>query len=191
MPVSPLEDAALPERVSGIYLGGGFPEVFAAALSANTTFIRDLNQRAAAGMPVYAECGGLIYLCRGIKDFEGRYHPMAGMIPADAVMQGQRRRLGYATARAARDSILLARGETVRGHLFHWSDVGLPAASAAYNLTEPEAGPEGYVGGPAGNLLASYLHLHFATRPSTVSRFIAACRAWSQNRPRAAPTGVR
>ena len=144
--VSPLEDAALPQDIGGLYLGGGFPEVFAARLSANTTLLRDLRERVAAGMPVYAECGGLIYLCRSITDFAGASHPMTGLIPADAVMQGKRRRLSYATARAARDSVLLAHGETVRGHLFHWSDVALPAGRAAYQVTAPEAGPEGRPG---------------------------------------------
>ncbi len=181
-PVSPLNDTGLPPETDGIYLGGGFPEVFAETLSANTAFREDLLNRAEAGMPVYAECGGLLYLCRSITGFDGIVHPMVGSIPAAAVMASKRRRLGYAEAEAAADSILLRRGETVRGHLFHWSDVGLPPERAAYRLTDPDAAAEGFIGGPDGNILASYLHLHFGTRPSIAGEFIENCAAWSRVR---------
>jgi cobyrinic acid a,c-diamide synthase len=180
VPVSPLHDPGLPPDADGIYLGGGFPEVFAEKLSANTAFREDLSKRAAAGMPVYAECGGLLYLCRSITDFDGKCHPMAGSIPAAAVMGNKRRRLGYAEAEATTDSILLKQGETVRGHLFHWSDVGLPPERAAYQLTDPADGPEGFIGGSANNILASYLHLHFGTRPQTAENFVKNCATWAQ-----------
>lgn len=184
VPVSPLNDGGLPPDIGGIYLGGGFPEVFAAKLVANTAFREDLLTRAEAGMPVYAECGGLLYLCRSITDFDGCLHQMVGLIPSAAVMTNRRRRLGYAEAEAVTDSILLRQGETVRGHLFHWSDVPLPPGCSAYRLTDPAEGPEGegFIGGPTGNLLASYLHLHFGTRPSTAEKFIENCAAWSATR---------
>ena len=83
-------------------------------------------------------------------------------------------------AGAATDSILLKQGETVRGHLFHWSDVDLPPAHTAYQLTDPADGPEGFIGGPAANILASYLHLHFGTRPQAAENFVKNCAAWAQ-----------
>ena len=148
-------------------------------LSANAAFREDLLNRAEAGMPVYAECGGLLYLCRSITGFDGSVHPMVGLIPSAAVMAHKRRRLGYAEAEAAADSILLRRGETLRGHLFHWSDVGLPPERAAYRLTDPDVAAEGFIGGPEGNILASYLHLHFGTHPSAAGEFIKSCATWS------------
>lgn len=177
--VSPLADRELPPDIGGFYIGGGFPEVFAARLAENKTFLKSLSQRANDGMPVYAECGGLVYLSQGVTLNDGRAHDFAGLIPVPAVMRRARSRLGYATARAARDSILLRRGEQVRGHLFHWSDIPLLPDRAAYRLLETDNTAEGFVLGPADNILASYLHLHFAGRPATAARFVAASRRWS------------
>jgi len=189
--VSPLHDPGLPPDVDGIYLGGGFPEVFAETLAANAAFREDLFARAQAGMPVYAECGGLLYLSQSITGFDGAVHPMAGLIPAAAVMAKKRRRLGYAEAEATADSIILRRGETVRGHLFHWSDVDLPPENAAYRLTDPAIEPEGFIGGPRGNVLASYLHLHFGTRPTIADEFVKNCAAWSRTRRIKSRSGTR
>jgi len=177
--VSPLADRELPPDIGGLYIGGGFPEVFAARLAENKTFLKSLSQRASDGMPLYAECGGMIYLSQGITLDDGHTHDFAGIIPVPAVMRKSRSRLGYATARAARDSILLKHGEQVRGHLFHWSDMPLLPDRAAYHLLETDNAAEGFVLGPADNILASYLHLHFAGLPSLADSFIAAGRRWS------------
>jgi cobyrinic acid a,c-diamide synthase len=177
--VSPLDDPALPEDIDGIYIGGGFPEVFAARLSANHSFLDDLRKKAAGGMPVYAECGGMMYLSGGISDSDGREHDLAGLIPARAKMLAKRARLGYTVAAAARDSILLKCGDEVRGHLFHWSEIPPLPERAAYHLTSANGQPEGFVLGDRDNILASYLHLHFAAPTSLADNFIDACRRWS------------
>lgn len=174
--VSPLNDRALPPDIDGIYIGGGFPEIFAEQLSLNASFREDLRTKAVNGLPVYAECGGLMYLCEAIRDGNGKEHSMAGLIPVKAEMLGKRARLGYTEAAAARDSILMKKGGTVRGHLFHWSQAPLLAERTAYYLTTSEDQPEGYVLGEGGNILASYLHLHFAAPVDLADNFIAACR---------------
>lgn len=177
VPFSPLADTALPERLDGLYFGGGFPELFGAELAANRRLRRQVRAAAAAGTPVYAECGGLMYLCRAIVDFEGRSHPMVGLLPARSRMQRQRLRMGYATLRARRDTPLLRRGEEVRAHEFHWSllDRDLPAETAAYAVADQGERPEGFA---AGSLLASYMHVHFAARADLAPRFVEACAAW-------------
>ncbi|MBI2911518.1 MAG: cobyrinic acid a,c-diamide synthase, partial [Chloroflexi bacterium] len=182
VPFSPLADGDLPGGLDGLYVGGGFPEVFAADLAANRRFRRQVRAAAAAGMPMYAECGGLMYLCRSIVDFDGRPHPMVGLLPARSRMQRQRLRMGYATLRARRDTPLLRQGEEVRAHEFHWSvlDRDLPVETAAYAVADQGERAEGLA---TGNLLASYMHLHFAARPDLAPRFVSACAAWRAGQP--------
>lgn len=161
VPFSPLEDAALPTGCTAIYLGGGFPELFAAELSANTTMLASLRRAHARGLTLYAECGGLMALGRSLVDASGRRHSMAGVLPLDSNIAGQRLTIGYREARAIRPSLLLAAGERVKAHEFHWS--GLEAepsvADSAYEVDDRLPPREGFV---RGNTLASYLHVHFA-----------------------------
>ena len=163
IPFSPLSDPRLPEGVGGVYLGGGFPELFARDLAANTGMLASLRQAAEADLAIYAECGGLMLLGRSLVDAEGQRHAMAGVAPLDASLAGQRLTIGYRDATAARHSLLLRAGESVRGHEFHWSALEQPppAASAAYAL-DGEKQAEGYA---ARNTLASYLHVHLAAQP--------------------------
>ncbi|MBI2886328.1 MAG: cobyrinate a,c-diamide synthase [Chloroflexi bacterium] len=176
---SPLTDQAPPSGVQGLYIGGGFPELYARELAANKPMLRAVAEAAAAGMPVVAECGGLMYLAQGIADFEGVRHPMAGLVPGTCVMQRRRVGLGYLSARARQDTPLLARGETVRAHEFHWSRLerDLPPERAAFEIEEQPGRLEGYA---RGNLLASYAHVHFGARPDLAPRFVEACRAWGR-----------
>lgn len=173
--VSPLHDSGLPADVQGVYIGGGFPEMCAGELEANTKFKGALVEAAEAGIPIYAECGGLMYISQGIIDFEGGKHAMVGLVPGWAVMQKQRVRMGYAVAEALQDSILTRRGERLRGHLFHWSRLPEPTERAAYRIIEPEEQLEGFVLGPESNILGSYLHLHFGSETWLAKRFVEAC----------------
>jgi cobyrinic acid a,c-diamide synthase len=175
---SPLRDATLPATTAGVILSGGFPELYAHQLAANEGMRGALHQAYSRGVPIYAECGGLMYLTRSIVDPEGREHPMVGLLPGRSVMAG-RLTLGYRLAQAVADSWLLAGGETVRGHEFHyskWQDRpgDLPPA---YRLLPPhgqgEPQPEGAC---LGNLWASYVHLHFWSKPELATRFVTACR---------------
>jgi cobyrinic acid a,c-diamide synthase len=182
VPFRPLRDEALPDGTQGIYLGGGFPEVFAAELAANEAMLAAIRRAAEAGMPVYGECGGLMYLGQGITDQQGRRHRMVGLAPCWSVMGQRWVTLGYRIARARRRTLLLPAGETVRGHEFHWSAPAEPPAeaTAAYDVASAEGRPlgvEGFVGGPRANVLASYVHLHFGSDPRLAPAFVAACAA--------------
>ena len=174
---SPLADAALPAGTAGVYIGGGFPELFAAELAANLPLHAALRGAAASGMPIYAECGGLMYLGEGLTDQSGASHPMAGLIPARSRVHDGRLNLGYRELRALRDSPVRAAGDTVRAHEFHWSvlEQALPAATSGYAVTSEAGRPDGYA---AGSVLASYMHLHFAADPGIAPRFAAMARAW-------------
>ena len=173
---SPLRDSSLPSGVNGAYIGGGFPEVFAGELSANAALKTDLASFANDGRPIYAECGGLMYLSQGITDFDEHRFPMVGLIPGWSKMQKKRQRLGYTTAEATQDSIITTRGQKLRGHAFHWSNLPEPATGqAAYRILEPAGQLEGFVAGPKANILASYLHLHFGSDPALARRFIESC----------------
>jgi len=174
--VSPLKDRGLPAGAGGIYIGGGFPEIFARQLAGNAEFKSSLSKAAGEGMPVYAECGGLMYLSRAIVDFEGEEHEMAGVLPGRAVMRKHRKRMGYAEVRALRDGPVSRKGDALRGHFFHWSEMPVPEESAAYRVVEPEGGLEGILTGPENNIQASYLHLHFGSDIRLAKRFIEQCR---------------
>lgn len=178
-PFSPLEDRALPSEAQGVYVGGGFPELYAAELAENRRMHASLAQAGAAGVPIYAECGGLMYLGRSLVDFDGRRHEMVGLVPVDSLMQRRRVTLGYRSATSLRPSPLLEAQARLVGHEFHYSELAspVPAATAAYRLDEQDGALEGYA---AGNTLASYVHVHFGSNAAMARRFIAAC---SMRRP--------
>lgn len=177
--VSPLHDSRLPVDTQGVYIGGGFPEMYATELEANSGFKRALVEAAEAGMPIYAECGGLMYISQGIIDFEGNKHAMVGLVPGWAEMQKKRVRMGYAVAETLQNSILARRGERLRGHLFHWSKLPGLTENAAYRILEPEEQLEGFIIGPESNVLGSYLHLHFGSKSSLAKRFVESCARWA------------
>ncbi|MBI2862416.1 MAG: cobyrinate a,c-diamide synthase, partial [Chloroflexi bacterium] len=171
---SPLHDEQLPPDIGGIYIGGGFPELYARELAANRSMQEAFRRAAAAGLPIYAECGGLMYLSGGIVNFEGAEYPMVRIVPGWSVLDQPRLSLGYRVATARRTTFLLEAGERIRGHEFHWSQLrgGAPAEQAAYELDSQERRLEGYA---AGSVLASYLHVHFGSNPRLAPRLVAAC----------------
>lgn len=182
--VSALADPALPPELDGLYIGGGFPEMFLEKLAANKGFLESLRRAFHRGMPVYAECGGLMYLCRAICDFEGREYPMAGLLPGVCRMHSRRVALGYCEARVLADNILAPAGTRLMGHEFHYSSIegmprDFPRAYALYREGDREGVLDGYV---HGNLLASYLHLHFASCPEVARRFIDRCEDYKRQR---------
>jgi len=174
---SPLRDRAVPPSAGAIYLGGGFPEVFARPLGRNARMRRDLLARIGAGCPVYAECGGFMYLARSLRDQRGRAHPMVGAIPGETVMTDRLQHFGYAQAQVVRPTLLGRSGERIRGHEFHCSRWVHPAVRSPYRILGGAARGrrEGYA---RGNLLATYLHLHFLSRPDWAGRFVRAARRW-------------
>lgn len=182
VPFSPLRDQALPE-VDLLYFGGGFPEVYRERLAANTGMLAAIRQGADAGMPIYAECGGLMYLCTGIADQDGDLSPMVGLLPVTARMQPKLAMLGYVSAQAERDCLLAPAGASLRGHEFHWSvvDAHPPDWPPIYAVQGRRGGvrAEGFA---RPNLLASYVHLHLVANQAAARALVAAARTYRQSR---------
>lgn len=191
---SPLTDAALPDGAVGLYLGGGYPELHAETLSHNVRLREMIRKRAAKGMPVYAECGGYMYLMRSLTDIEGRRQLMAGVFPWASRMDTRRRGLGYREVTTTEDTILGPAGTVVRGHEFHYSHVAetpdettlLDAGvQPVYLVTDRKGAPVSVTGYRAGDVLASYVHLHFGSNPQAAEAFVTKCRIhWNDNNAR-------
>ncbi|MCS5695758.1 cobyrinate a,c-diamide synthase [Desulfofundulus thermocisternus] len=182
--LSALSSPALPPDLDGLYIGGGFPEMFLEKLAANRSFMESLRRAFNQGMPVYAECGGLMYICRSIYGFDGREYPMAGLLPGVCRMHTRRVALGYCKARVLNDNILAPAGTELVGHEFHYSfledmPADFPRAYALRREGEEVEVLDGYV---RGNLLASYLHLHFASCPEAARRFVECCARFKKKR---------
>jgi cobyrinic acid a,c-diamide synthase len=183
VPFSPLHDANLPAATQGIYLCGGFPELYAAELARNTSLHEDLRAAASQGLPIYAECGGLMYLTEAIIDQAGNRHKMAGLLPGATEMT-PRLTMGYRQLRAQCDNWLWRQGEEIRGHEFHYSTwTERPAQLPHLYQMLPWKKPTGsapqaaqWEGVCHGNVLAAYSHLHFLARPQLATRFVEAAR---------------
>ncbi len=170
----------LPEGISGLYFGGGFPEVHAGALSANGALRREVRAAVHFGVAVYAECGGMLYLSRAIDGV-----PMVGAFPFDVHM-GDRLHLGYAEGTALTDSPVALQGKLCRGHVFHYTAVAetigsiAPTWSPMWHLKGRRLDEiDGVVVGRTG---ASYLHMHWAGDPSPAHRFLAVAAAGPRRR---------
>jgi cobyrinic acid a,c-diamide synthase len=166
---------------AAVYLGGGYPELHGSSLASNAGLWRALQDLHARDAPIYAECGGFMALMQELIDGTGRRWPMAGLIPGAARMSGKLAALGYLHATALRPNLLADGGRTLRGHEFRYSswECETPVSNAAAWTVRgiPETAvpyPAGYV---SGNLLASYLHLHFGQRADIATRFVARLRA--------------
>jgi cobyrinic acid a,c-diamide synthase len=164
----PLRDEQLPDGTSGLVIGGGFPEVYAAELSANEPLRKAVSALAETGAPVAAECAGLLYLCR---ELDGQ--PMCGVLDASARME-ETLTLGYRDAVAVSDSSLAVAGTRMRGHEFHRTVVEPGAGdAAAWGVRVPRRRLEGFV---QRGVHASYLHTHWASQPGVARRFVERCR---------------
>lgn len=179
---SPLADDKLPADTSGLYIGGGFPEVFALQLAKNKQIKMAIRDSVESGMPTYAECGGLAYLSREIVDFARSNHPMVGVIPYSCKM-GKSLTMGYREIKVLQDNILACQEEVLKGHEFHYSHLegmfpSRDSFSFAYCLLgKGKQGKEGLV---CKNLLASYIHLNFCGFPSLADNFVINCKKWQQ-----------
>jgi cobyrinic acid a,c-diamide synthase len=173
----PTADGGLPAGCDALYLGGGFPETYGAALAANRPMRAAVRAFAAAGKPLVAECGGLLYLGRSL---DGR--PMCGVLPAEARMTG-RLTLGYRRASAAGPSVLAARDQAVRGHEFHYSSLDPPAGPSPAWLLDGASGAARAEGFVAGGVHASYLHTHWAGQPGLPARLVAAAASAREGKP--------
>ncbi|WP_072621773.1 cobyrinate a,c-diamide synthase [Spirulina major] len=182
IPWSPLVEP-FPHDVDGLYLGGGFPELFAQSLSQNHTARHSLHKLIAAGLPTYAECGGLMYLCDALVDLKGQSWPMLGILPATTLMSSALT-LGYRQGIAQVSSPLMPAGAIVRGHEFHHSKLASSQLPNLFHSTglSPHATPQPE-GWSLANVHASYLHMHWGTTPHLPQQFIQACARYQASRP--------
>jgi cobyrinic acid a,c-diamide synthase len=177
---SPLADTALPPDLAGLYLGGGFPEVFAADLAVNRRLREEIRQALEDGLPAYAECGGFMYLAQTLVDKSGRAHEMTGFFPVTTVMGAGLRNFGYATAVFEADTVLGPAGTKARSHEFHHSRIE-DERPEDYVLRMEKGPGRAWRGGLARkNVLAAYPHFHFAANPALAFNFLERCRAYKR-----------
>ncbi len=194
---SPLSDAGIPNGADALYIGGGYPELYAGKLAENRSMLESVKDFSDKGMPVYAECGGFMYLTEGIHDFNNVFYPMAGVFPFSTKMTKGRAKLGYREVILRKDSIIAQKGITIRGHEFHYSEIvdrrenkkqgaGTDGDFTHPNSRTPEPlnpdliysvkdGSGAYIfdeGCRVKNTLGSYIHLHFGSNNSTAENFI-------------------
>ncbi len=170
---SPITDSALPENLHALYFGGGYPELYAAALSGNRSLLQDIRNFANANKPIYAECGGLMYLAETLTTIEGQSYPMAGVLPVAVKMTKALVHFGYADVEFVDDSLLGKKGTHVRGHSFHCSRVvARESLCYAYRVRYSLSGRSEQEGFVRGRTLGTYIHLHFRSNPSLVSFFL-------------------
>jgi cobyrinic acid a,c-diamide synthase len=175
---SPVRDAELP-AVDGLYFGGGYPEVFARELSRNEAMRASVARFAREGGPLYAECGGLMYLSRAIRTRDGELHPMVGLLPVETIMRDRLAALGYVEVETQVPSILGPPGLRFRGHQFRYSELGPSEGPVKTPYTvrrrrSGEAAAEGFI---VDNVVASYVHAHWASNPRVAEAFVKSCRA--------------
>lgn len=161
---SPLHDNKLPVRIDGIYFGGGYPELHAHQLTKNKPMLDSVRQFHHENGIIYAECGGFMYLSKGIYDVTGSYFDMVDIFPFNVRMRKRFSRLGYREVKLKNDCIIGESGDLLYGHEFHYSDIddSLNIGDTVYDITNQ---PEGYV---KKNTLGSYVHLHFAKNPKNI-----------------------
>lgn len=174
---SPLQDKTLPPEIQGLYLGGGFPEMFAPTLAANATVRHSVKTAIEQGLPTYAECGGLMYLCESLQTLNGQTFPMVGVLPTTVTMEA-RLTLGYRWAIATQNTLLLTAGTQVWGHEFHHSQLHQPSHNPIYTFLGDTSSRSQSEGWCFHNLHASYLHLHWGHRPELPQRFLQQCQAF-------------
>jgi cobyrinic acid a,c-diamide synthase len=174
VPFSPLNDHRPPDDIDLLYFGGGFPELFAKQLAENQTMLAGVRSAAQRGVPIYAECGGYMYLGKYCIDAANTCHTMLGVLPYNFRMGTERAQIGYREVTTTRETIIGPIGTRLRGHEFHWSRLTTPLARehAAYELEGQENTREGYAD---ATMLASYVHVPLAANPHVMVRLLHNC----------------
>jgi cobyrinic acid a,c-diamide synthase len=173
VPFSPIEERGIPRDVDGLYFGGGFSDVFASPLSRNRAFLDSLARAHQQGLPIYAECGGVLLLARAVRTADGNEHQMAGVLPVDLAL-GDAPRSGYRDLRLMSDCLLGPAGTRLRGHEFHFSTLlsGTDHFRAAYSMHDCDGEPLGCEGWTSPTLVASLVQLHFGQDPDIAARLV-------------------
>lgn len=181
---SPLEDETIPSNASALIFGGGFPEIFADKLAANKSMLTSIRRANENKMPIYAECGGYMYLMQGIFDFDGNFHAMAGIIPATAKMNKKLQTVGYVKAKNLHDNILGEKDCVYHGHEFHFSTQSEEAQDFpwAFEFVKMRNNAEYKAGYAKDNILGSYLHLHFLGSKKAADCLLEKAREYYKNR---------
>jgi cobyrinic acid a,c-diamide synthase len=174
VPFSPLHDPEL-GGVDGVYIGGGYPELYAAQLSSNVSLQRCLRALAAEGAPIYAEGGGLMYLSSSIVTLDGSEHPMLGLIDGVARMSDKLQALGYVEVETRTQTPLGPPGTRFRGHQFRYSRFDSPSEPRQYDVRVGRTGLHMNEGYGSGQVIASYVHAHWASNPEIPVAFVASC----------------
>jgi cobyrinic acid a,c-diamide synthase len=173
---SPIKDTRLPDGLDALYLGGGYPEEYAADLARNGCMMESIRQFAAAGGALYAECGGLMLLSQSIETLDGVIHPMARLLPFRTRMCARCQSLGYTEVTFKGDTLWGSEGTRLRGHEFHYSEIVEPPTDAdwkpAYQIQYRRDPKSVLAGVQRGRILAGYVHLHFAAHPDAVRTFL-------------------
>ncbi|HHY70461.1 MAG TPA: cobyrinate a,c-diamide synthase [Thermoanaerobacterales bacterium] len=172
---SPLRDSQLPDGVSGLYLGGGFPENFGQALSQNKSMQDSIFNAIEGGLPTYAEGGGLMYLMKAIYDREGKKYPMVRIFNGETVMTDRLQNFGYVTAEVTKDNVIAPRGSIISGHEFHYSIIEGSSDNTSYVIQKPEQNQKWQCGYIYKNCLASYMHIDFYAYPELIDNFLSKC----------------
>ncbi|NMO16451.1 cobyrinate a,c-diamide synthase [Pyxidicoccus fallax] len=181
VPFSPVRDGSLPRDVHALYLGGGYPEVHAAALAGNSAMLEAVRAFAHAGGPVYAECGGMMYLAQGLRTLDGREHTMVGLVSGVAVMAPKLQALGYVEVETTRRTVLGGAGLRFRGHQFRYSTLeGAPGDGGALRVRRRRGDSTHQEGYGPDNVLASYVHAHWASNPLVAEGFVRSARAFRE-----------
>ncbi len=176
--VSPLFDQKLPEDISGLILGGGFPELFLEELRNNAAFVSDLTAKYKEGLPIFAECGGFMYMNKTISDFNSKATTMLSFIPGEIEMTTKLVAMGYRQGKLLQDCIIGKKGDLVKGHEFHYSRFNIDDNDAQFSMQYLEN--EKQDGFCTENMFASYLHFHFAANPDAAKAFLDNCVSFKQ-----------
>ncbi len=174
---SPLKDERLPDKTEGLYIGGGYPELHGSALEANRSLREEIRKAAERGLPVYAECGGLLYLGKGLTGPDKEKHEMVGLFPWSAEIRPRLVSLGYREVTMADGCPFMEEGRKIRGHEFRYSGIREAGkVRCVYSVKDGknENRTEGYI---YRNTLASYVHLHFASNRRFAGGFVNLCRS--------------
>lgn len=179
---SPVHDKKLPEKIDGLYIGGGFPEVFARELTQNKTMRESILNAVESGMPTYAECGGLMYLSKGIETLEGNRYDMCGVFSFSTKMTKRLQRFGYVNVEIQLGSFMGEEGQVIKGHEFHRSTVcENEDQNLGYKVSKARPGQEHIkwlCGHRYKNCLGAYAHIHFAGESHYAQSFLEACAAY-------------
>lgn len=176
---SPLSDSSLPENIDGLYIGGGYPEVFAKELQDNIPMRECIKKTIEEGLPAYAECGGMMYLSQSIRTLEGKEYGMVGIVPGQSEMTSKLQRFGYVDIEITGDNVLSKKGYRIKAHEFHYStttiDWNVPTCFKISKKKKDKEPVTWHCGYKLHNLLAGYPHLHFWGNTGFAEKFINRC----------------